>query len=326
MTELSDELLVAYVDGQLAHDQSKAVERVLEHDDIAAQRVHALRAAHTRLETAFDIMLDNEVSVMVEPPVEAASEEEDETALPSASRPRVLGPFLLACSAIALLMAGSVGGYALRAMPDPGTLTPKSNVPVVTDASARRDWQEDLIIAHALYGRDTLTIGLETQGNADLIGFQLANAVGTELVVPDLARAGLEFKRGQILNRGGEAIAQLSYLPKTGSPVSLYARWDKGADATGTTRQIDGISAAQWRQGNVTYLLTGRMPVKPMESLADDVRMQIAAKVALTSNLAVPPTAAEARLNAVDPGPPLAISEESQDVSIETVSPQMEKN
>jgi anti-sigma factor RsiW len=30
MTELSDELLVAYVDGQLARQQSSAVDRVLE--------------------------------------------------------------------------------------------------------------------------------------------------------------------------------------------------------------------------------------------------------------------------------------------------------
>jgi anti-sigma factor RsiW len=36
MTELSDELLVAYVDGQLARTQSRAVEKVLEQDDVIA--------------------------------------------------------------------------------------------------------------------------------------------------------------------------------------------------------------------------------------------------------------------------------------------------
>ena len=40
MTELNEELLVAYVDGQLAEDQSKAIERVLEEgrDCIAVRR------------------------------------------------------------------------------------------------------------------------------------------------------------------------------------------------------------------------------------------------------------------------------------------------
>jgi anti-sigma factor RsiW len=42
MTELSDDLLVAYVDGQLARKQSSAVEKVLEQDDVIGRRVVAL--------------------------------------------------------------------------------------------------------------------------------------------------------------------------------------------------------------------------------------------------------------------------------------------
>ncbi len=60
MTELNDELLVAYVDGQLAKDQSKAIERVLEEDQVAAERVEALRAANAHLETAFEAMIAGE--------------------------------------------------------------------------------------------------------------------------------------------------------------------------------------------------------------------------------------------------------------------------
>ncbi len=60
MSELNDELLVAYVDGQLADNQSKAVERVLEADQVAARRVESLRAASAQLETAFEAMLADE--------------------------------------------------------------------------------------------------------------------------------------------------------------------------------------------------------------------------------------------------------------------------
>ena len=48
MTELSDELLVAYVDGQLAREQTSAVEKVLKQDDVIARRVDALKEAHSR--------------------------------------------------------------------------------------------------------------------------------------------------------------------------------------------------------------------------------------------------------------------------------------
>ena len=69
MTELSDELLVAYVDGQLAHKQSSAIERVLAHDDVIARRVAALKKAHRRLEAAFDAVLAGEEEAAVSHPV-----------------------------------------------------------------------------------------------------------------------------------------------------------------------------------------------------------------------------------------------------------------
>lgn len=60
MTELSDELLVAYVDGQLARKQIRAVDKVLDQDDVIAARVEALKQAHNRLEAAFEAILAGE--------------------------------------------------------------------------------------------------------------------------------------------------------------------------------------------------------------------------------------------------------------------------
>jgi anti-sigma factor RsiW len=60
MTELSDELLIAYVDGQLARKQSRSVEMVLDRDDVIARRVSALKDAHSRLEAAFEAILVGE--------------------------------------------------------------------------------------------------------------------------------------------------------------------------------------------------------------------------------------------------------------------------
>ena len=68
MTELSDELLVAYVDGQLAREQSRAIDKVLEQDEVVARRLDALKEAHSRLEAAFEAILAGEmVEVLVSP-------------------------------------------------------------------------------------------------------------------------------------------------------------------------------------------------------------------------------------------------------------------
>lgn len=73
MTELSDELLVAYVDGQLARKQTRAIDKVLEQDDVLDARVTALKHAHARLEAAFEAILageEAEISNVEAPPVE----------------------------------------------------------------------------------------------------------------------------------------------------------------------------------------------------------------------------------------------------------------
>src|SRR3989337_1975293 len=62
MTELSDKFLVAYVDGQLAREQNRDVEKVLEQDDVTAARAKALQEGHSRLEAAFEAILAGEVS------------------------------------------------------------------------------------------------------------------------------------------------------------------------------------------------------------------------------------------------------------------------
>jgi anti-sigma factor RsiW len=72
MTELSDELLVAYVDGQLAKDQNSAIEKVLKQDAVMARRAAALQEAHERLEYAFDAILAGEVHALAPPDLGAA--------------------------------------------------------------------------------------------------------------------------------------------------------------------------------------------------------------------------------------------------------------
>ena len=68
MTELSDELLVTYVDGQLAREQTRAIDKVLEQDEVVARRLDALKEAHGRLEAAFEAILAGEmVEVLVSP-------------------------------------------------------------------------------------------------------------------------------------------------------------------------------------------------------------------------------------------------------------------
>ena len=103
MTELSDELLVAYVDGQLAREQTRAIDKVLEQDEVVARRLDALKEAHSRLEAAFEAILAGEmVEVLVSP-----------TLPPPIKRKRGVSlPWIgLAVVGIGIALAALVGGY-----------------------------------------------------------------------------------------------------------------------------------------------------------------------------------------------------------------------
>ena len=103
MTELSDELLVAYVDGQLVREQTRAIDKVLGRDGVVAARVDALKEAHGRLEAAFEAILAGEVVEILATPM-----------LPPRLKPQRengLARIGLAIVGIGIALATLVGGY-----------------------------------------------------------------------------------------------------------------------------------------------------------------------------------------------------------------------
>jgi anti-sigma factor RsiW len=118
MTELSDELLVAYVDGQLARNQTRAVDKVLDQDGVVAKRVEVLKDAHSRFEFAFEAILAGEVRELM-------------TNLPSLpvpqrrSRGNGLAKIGLATVGLGVVLYVLVAGYACPLpIPGLGTITP----------------------------------------------------------------------------------------------------------------------------------------------------------------------------------------------------------
>jgi len=263
MTELSDELLVAYVDGQLARKQTRAVDKVLDQDDVIAARVDALKYAHARLEAAFEAIL--------------AGEEMDVSA---ASAPAQEGLFIewrtakmvLAAIGIAAALLLVVAGYGwplaipgLMRPPQAETLSPQS-------AAMAPDWQRDTARAHALLSRESLEVGLESQGNHDFVAFQLAQILGANLKLPNLQPQGFRFVRAQALRFGDEPFTQSLYLGPRGAPLALYAKKGEGPDTLSSER-YGSIGTVTWAEDGATYLLAGEVD--------DSLLMRIATRIKL---------------------------------------------
>ena len=286
MTELSDELLVAYVDGQLARKQTHAVEKVLEQDDVIARRVDALKDAHGRLEAVFEAIL--------------AGEEADIAAIPVPQGPGLFIPRdtcikggLAAAgilAALVLILAGY--GWPL-AMPDRAqpSVTAADPNPV---ASIPPTWQEAAARAQALLSRASLEVGLDSQGNRDLVAFQLSQAIAPNLGVPDLTPQGFRFMRAQLLRSGEEPLAQLLYLGTSGAPLALYAKKGEGSAAQ-SSKQYGALKGVAWSEAGVSYLLAGEEDEASLLKLAEGIRNNGARTAAAAAEPAYTPPAQPSR-------------------------------
>jgi anti-sigma factor RsiW len=263
VTELSDELLVAYVDGQLARKQTRAVEKVLAQDDVIARRVDALKDAHGRLEAAFEAIL--------------AGEEIDVSAKSGPQRPGVFiewataAKVALAGAGLAAALVLAIAGYGWPLVMPELARHPSGATDPDTVGSLPPSWQEEAARAQALLGRASLEVGLESQGNHDLIAFQLGQAIGPGLKLPDLQPQGFRFVRAQLLRAGEEPLAQLLYLGTSGAPLALYAK--KGGEGSGAVfKQYGTIGSVAWSEDGIAYLLAGEGDQASL--------MQLAARIA----------------------------------------------
>jgi anti-sigma factor RsiW len=265
MTELSDDLLVAYVDGQLARTQTRAVEKVLEQDDVIARRVDALKDAHSRLEAAFEAILAGEEAEVAPPP--APPGPGFFVTWATAAKVGLAGTGLIA--ALVLVMAGY--GWPLAVPHFAGNRSGAYDVE--STGSLPPTWQDEAVHAQALLSRATLEVGLESQANQDLVAFQLAQAIGPSLKLPDLAPQGFRFVRAQLLRAGDEPLAQLLYLGTSGAPFALYAK--KGEGAAAPVFKVRGaIGSVAWSQGGIIYLLAGEADAARLMKLAEKIRQE----------------------------------------------------
>lgn len=274
MTELNDELLVAYVDGQLATAQSKAIERVLEEDEVAAERVASLRAANAHLENAFEAMIAGE-------PIPVPAVDADSAAKPGGLRR--MGAFLRKSAAFAwvgfgCLLGGGAGGFmfydTIIAEPAPQA-TAVAPVPAPAPSAsptallpAPATWEDDMIRVQTMLSPETFTFGLESEGNMDLTGFQISKTLGTDMPVPDLSLDNLTFQRAQMLQREGKPFAQIAYLAETGDPVALYATARSGEAKPMRLGDKDGVGFVTWTQGALDLLLAGNLPDERLGQIA----------------------------------------------------------
>jgi len=228
---ITDEELVAYLDGALDQARRRAIDAALEHDEVLAARLakldidtDAIRAIFGRIEDAA--------------PVDRLRSRLDEELSRRRSRPPVRWQWMRIAATL-LLGVGIGAATVLSGVFD----KPPS-------------WRAAVADYHALYTAATLA----SAGNGSNLGVEVAS-VSAKLELPIVLDAlklpGLDFKRAQLLQFGGRPLAQFAYLSEAGVPMAFCFMRTGNADRPIQVSTLHGLAAASWTKNGYGFIMIG---------------------------------------------------------------------
>ncbi|MCP4934206.1 MAG: hypothetical protein GY927_08375 [bacterium] len=308
MTQLSDEILIAYGDGELGAAQICLVDKVFATDHATHEQFQRLQSTGRRLSQAFSSMLQAEAKqvaidhasnapVRAEKPVEAPRQ---------APRQVILMPAMAA--GIVLVSLGAVGGYLASNSVGSGgpgedpfansfwnnervsteqvrskALTKDLMEPKTTAATSRRKagspekWYESVAARHKSDAARLLDQYTGKSRNYELALFQFTDTQISPSLIPILRDEGMTFVGASPVQIKGQKYARLAYRDKSNGavPVGLYVGNQSGGSLTLERGYRGDENYVRWRQGTRSYMLIGAVPHWRLIVLCASVQSQL---------------------------------------------------
>ncbi len=261
MIDLSDELLMAYVDGQLDKPQAAVVGRILRDDRDMAYRVSRLQQTQAQLLDTFGALLREGMS---------SASRAQRGSRPGAGAIAAGGRVLTIGTAGFLLLIGASAGFTtsyysgVKAKPEAVMQLPASN------------WPEDIAEFHAFFTGETVGVSAESQSNPDMVKFQLGQLFKSASL-PDFSAHGLKFARGQLLSYRGNKVMQLIYLGKNEPLVALYVSAG-GLDMPMSPGRFGDVKTMSWSVKELRYVIAADMQPQELRALAAVAQSQFGRK------------------------------------------------
>ncbi len=244
---VTEEMLHAYVDGQLDAAARAAVESWLAERPEQAARIGAWREQNAALRTLFP-----HPDRLPLPPAPGTS----------AHRP----PWQALAAGVFLLGIGLAGGWSARAIlaGHPG------------DETFAATLIDEALAAHVVYASDPVR-PVEIPGTQeDLLLRWLSKRLGHALVVPDLSAQGFRLVGGRLLPAGRGPAAQFMYEDDAGRRITLLAvRQPGGQHAAFSYRRRGSTGSFYWQDEELAYALVGDVERETLSAIATAVYRQL---------------------------------------------------
>jgi anti-sigma factor RsiW len=264
MIDLSDEVLMAYVDGQLDKPQASVVSRLLRDDRDLAYRVSRLQQTQAQLLDTFGALLREGMSASTA------------AARGPASKPGGVattgGRLITFGTASLLLLLGASAGFTAAYYSR--VVLPGDERPIIQTPIA--NWPEDMAEFHSFFTKEAMGVSAESQSNPEVVKFQLAQ-LSKSGTLPDFTAHGLKFVRGQMLSYRGNKVMQLIYLGRSEPLVTVFIGAG-GLDMPMSAGRFGDIKTISWSADELRYVIASDMQLQPLKALAAVAQSQLTKK------------------------------------------------
>jgi anti-sigma factor RsiW len=266
--------LVAYVDGELAAADARAVEAWLAGDAEAQQLRRQLQEDSLALRGLLSAVLREPAPKQL---VDAITPKGDADARPAAgatvaqlpgrARPRPLAPWVAMAAAVCLIVGGLGGFFA-------GQYQTRQEMASVTPQPL--SWIMQVAQYHRVYAAEKRHLVEVAAAETPHIESWLGKRLEMPLVVPDLTAQGLTFEGARMLVIDGEPVAQLIYTPPDGRALALCIIRSPREDKPLTASQQEDLRIVDWRAKGYGFVVVGWEDEARMRAIAEASQKSLA--------------------------------------------------
>jgi anti-sigma factor RsiW len=254
-SDISDEQLTAYLDGEADPETSEKIAVLMSRDPALAERLEGLKIPLPAIRKAFDQAMDAAPSAEIEALFER------EAAAPAGQPAGSWWKKGLQLAAAASVLAFAIGLTA-------GRLT--------QPVDSSEDWRVAVAEYQALYSKETLAAIEPAPVTAEASIQSVAAKVGAPIVRETLESLDqLAFKRAQILRWGSAPLAQFAFLSAEGEPFALCVTPTKEADQPIVDEELKGLATSSWIRDGVAYMVIGGSDPTFASFIAEQVRAKL---------------------------------------------------
>jgi anti-sigma factor RsiW len=289
-----DELLVAYLDGELDARQRAEIEALLQNDGAARERLAQLRDATSSVRAAFDEVLREDVPERLIAAARGPAALRGAEIVPlHAKQPaaawRSSRHWWVAVPVAASLLGIVIGGGLGYLGFDRGTASSGEALQTASNSSATNSWLDNVAEYHKLFvnastANSSFADIPAKEGDGGEVMQKLSQRIGQEGVkAPNLKPWGLIFQGARLIVVEGHAATQFIYtaddktVGKAIGPLTVLIGSTKRQDVAPTFDHRQDENLLYWRRKGHAYAIVGQADIGYMWGLANDIAWQLGA-------------------------------------------------